>query len=95
MTRDLTLNEARDVALRDLLGAAAAVSVHLAALRSDAVLGDAMADDAAAWLQEKLSIAAEHLRALHDGRPPRWLTLADADTLRAGLAVAAEAKPEG
>lgn len=95
MTRDRTLSEARDVALRDLLGAVAAVCCHLAALRSDAVLGDAMADDAAEWLEAKLSIAAEHVRALHDGHAPRWLTLVDTDTVRAGLSVTAEANPEG
>ncbi|MFN6954844.1 MAG: hypothetical protein ACK4PG_08620 [Acetobacteraceae bacterium] len=95
MTRDFTLSEARDAALRDLLGAVAVACCHLAALRSDATLGDAMADDAAEWLEAKLSIAAEHVRALHDGHAPRWLTMADADTIRAGLAIAAEAKPEG
>jgi len=86
-----TLNEARDVALRDLLGAAAMACVHLAALRSGAMSADAVADDAAEWLEAKLSIAAENLRALHGGGAPRWLTMADAEAIRAGLA-AAEAK---
>lgn len=92
MAHPFVLTEARDVALRDLLGAVAVACVHLAALRSDAVIGDAMADDAAEWIEAKLFTAAEHVRALHNGHAPRWLTMADADAIRAGLAATAGAE---